>query len=76
MANLELTENLGLYQKLGDKTTDELQKILAKTQRLRRHCQFDIDSMRELNTAHNRAAQASSGSITDSLPKTRTTSGK
>ncbi|WGE51143.1 MULTISPECIES: hypothetical protein [Actinobacillus] len=76
MVNLDLTENLGLYQRLGDKTTDELQKILAKTQHLRRHCQFDINSMRELNTARNRAAKATTGGLADNLPVTGTTSRK
>ncbi|WP_198930114.1 hypothetical protein [Rodentibacter sp. Ppn85] len=64
-ANLTLTENLRYYQQLGDKTTDELQKILAKTSALRATCRFDTDSMHSLNTARQRATTSATGGITD-----------
>lgn len=69
-ANLALSENLGRYQQLGDKTTDELQKILAKTNELRRHCQFNADSMRALNLARTRAAQAVTRGIGNTVSST------
>ncbi|MEB3466877.1 hypothetical protein ROZ63_11110, partial [Pasteurella multocida] len=70
-ANLALSENLGRYQQLGDKTTDELQKILAKTNELRRHCQFNADSMHALNLARTRAAQAVTRGIGNTMSSTR-----
>ncbi|HDR0739217.1 TPA: hypothetical protein RVS92_001216 [Pasteurella multocida] len=70
-ANLVLSENLGRYQQLGDKTTDELQKILAKTNELRRHCQFNADSMHALNLARTRAAQAVTRGIGNTMSSTR-----
>ncbi|AXN96580.1 hypothetical protein C2802_04640 [Pasteurella multocida] len=69
-ANLALSENLGRYQQLGDKTTDELQKILAKTNELRRHCQFNADSMHALNLARTRAAQAVTRGIGNTMSST------
>ncbi|WNY75243.1 hypothetical protein H2512_06680 [Pasteurella multocida] len=70
-ANLALSENLGRYQQLGDKTTDELQKILAKTNELRRNCQFNADSMHALNLARTRAAQAVTRGIGNTMSSTR-----
>ncbi|WP_233115700.1 hypothetical protein [Aggregatibacter actinomycetemcomitans] len=75
-ANLTLTENLGRYQQLGDKTTDELQKNLAKTTALRAACRFDTDSMYSLNAARKRAATAATGGIADRLPDSGEPSGK
>ena len=75
-ANLTLTENLARYQQLGDKTTDELQKILAKTTALRAACRFDTDSMHQLNAARKRAATAATGGIADRMPATGESAGK
>lgn len=75
-ANLALSENLGRYQKLGDKTTDELQKILAKTTALRATCRFDTDSMHSLKAARNRAATAATGGITNRVPTAGGAAGK
>ncbi|HHT7856363.1 hypothetical protein [Pasteurella multocida] len=75
-ANLTLTENLGRYQQLGDKTTYELQKILAKTTALRAACRFDTDSMHQLNAARKRAATAATGGITDRMSAAGGVAGK
>ena len=51
--NLTVLKKVGEYQMLGEQTTDELQKILAKTAAMRVGCTFDTDSLPPKLTGNN-----------------------
>lgn len=53
---------------LDNKTNKELKDALAKTAGTRAGCQFDDDSMRQLEGARARANQAAAGGIVGAVP--------
>ena len=59
--NLTVLKKVGEYQMLGEQTTDELQKILAKTAAMRVGCTFDTDSLRAVENSRQRAVSAATG---------------
>nr|DAI22405.1 MAG TPA: Protein of unknown function (DUF2570) [Caudoviricetes sp.] len=66
-ASLELSQNIGKYQSIGDQTTYELQQLLAQDAHRRRDCRYPADSMRQLAEARTRAVQAVTGGIDSTL---------
>lgn len=71
-----LSGKLTEYQQLGEQTTDELQKILAKTAALRAACRFDADSLRQLERARQRAADAATRGVNGTLSNPADTGGQ
>lgn len=51
-------------------TTQVLREVLHETAALRADCRFDDRIMRELATAHKRAAQAATGGLDGAMPST------
>lgn len=66
--SLSLNENLHRYHQLGEKTSDELQTILAQTAHARAECRFDADSLRKLEQSRQRAVSAVTGGVAGALP--------
>ena len=64
------------YQAQGEQTTDELQKILAKTAALRVGCTFDADSLRAVENSRQRAATAATRGFDTTVPSAAKTQGQ
>lgn len=74
--NLTVLRKVDEYQALGEQTTDELQKILAKTTALRVGCTFDADSLRAVENSRQRAATAATRGFDTTVPSAANTQGQ
>ena len=74
--NLTVLRKVDEYQALGEQTTDELQKILAKTAALRVGCTFDADSLRAVENSRQRAATATTRGFDTTVSSAAKTQGQ
>ena len=74
--HLSMLKKVSEYQAQGEQTTDELQKILAKTASRRVDCRFDADSLQRLDAARKRAADAATRGFNPAVPDAAGTHGR
>lgn len=74
--HLSMLKKVSEYQAQGEQTTDELQKILAKTTALRVGCTFDADSLRAVENSRQRAATAATRGFDTAVPSAANTQGQ